>query len=868
MVSRGKGLALGKFGAGVVTALLVVALAWDIGSATASTPSPSPSAANVVLRIGTTQDVDNLNPFTGYSTTAYEVFHLNYDLLVGYRASDGAPQPELADSWSTSPDGLEWTFKLHPGQVFLVVAVMTFAVAAFIICKLPDFLLRLIFYPVANLVYRIVTEGRTNLPIEGPALLVSNHVSFVDAFLISGASPRLVRFLMFRSYYDLPVLNLFFRAMGVIPISDRDSPKAILHSFDAARQALRDGEAVCIFAEGELTRSGQMNRFKKGFEKILEGLDVPVIPVHLDRVWGSIFSYEGGRVLLKRPRRLPYPVTVSFGKALPATVKAHEVREAIQELGSEAFKHRLAEKQTLPLAFAREAKRRWLRSAMSDSSGLRLGAGAALAGAWLLGRELDRLLPPGEAAGLLVPPSVGGALANIGLSLMGRLPVNLNYTTSRELVLACSARAQASGIVVSRRLLKKLGWEPSEGMIFIEDAAARIPAWKKASVFVLFWLLPSFLLERLFFSKAPRSLDAPATVIFTSGSTGEPKGVVLTHANIQANIEAMGQVYQIGPKDSILGALPYFHSFGFTVTLWFPLVAGFGAVFHHNPLEAKRIGELVAEHGVTFLLGTPTFLLGYLRRAQPDDLRTLRHVITGAEKLKPRVADAFEERFGIRPREGYGCTELSPVACVNLPDVEAGGARQRGGKTGTIGQPLPGVVVKVVDPDTGAPLPENTPGLLLVKGPNVMRGYLYDAEKTQAAMRGAYYVTGDIASVDADGFVRITDRLSRFSKIGGEMVPHVRVEEKLHELAGRIDQTFVVTAVPDEKRGERLLVLYKDFDGVEALHKTLSESDLPKLWLPDRQSFHKVEEFPLLGTGKLDMQKLKAVAKGLAEQAA
>ena len=232
-------------------------------------------------------------------------------------------------------------FHLHAGQVFLVCAAMTLAVAAYIIALLPDFLLRLLLYPIANLLYRIRVEGRERLPLEGGALLVSNHVSFIDAFLIAAASPRLVRFLMFRRYYDLPILHYFFKAMGCVPISEADSPKTLLRSFDAAKYALRAGELVCIFAEGEITRHGQLLRFKKGFERIVDGLQVPVVPVHLDRVWGSIFSFEGGRVLLKGPRRVPYPVTVSFGKPLGADSKAFEVRQAILELGSDAFRHRL-----------------------------------------------------------------------------------------------------------------------------------------------------------------------------------------------------------------------------------------------------------------------------------------------------------------------------------------------------------------------------------------------------------------------------------------------------------------------------------------------------------------------------------------------
>ena len=252
--------------------------------------------------------------------------------------------------------------------------------------------------------------------------------------------------------------------------------------------------------------------------------------------------------------------------------------------------------------------------------------------------------------------------------------------------------------------------------------------------------------------------------------------MVLSHANIQANIEAVAQVYQLRGSDRLLGALPFFHSFGYTVTLWMPAAAGFGAVYHPNPLDAKGVGELLARYRVTILLGTPTFLTLYLRRIEPEQMKSVNIVMAGAEKLRAELVAAFEEKFGITPLEGFGCTELSPVACVNIPDVEIGGVRQKGTKIGTIGQPLPGVAVKVVDPETLEPLPQGRPGLLLVKGPNVMVGYLGDLEQTAKVLKDGYYSTGDIGCVDADGFVTITDRLSRFSKIGGEMVPHLHVE--------------------------------------------------------------------------------------------
>lgn len=756
-------------------------------------------------------------------------------------------------------------FRLHPGQIFLVSAIMTSVVAAYIIWTLPDFFLRLVFYPFAHLLYKIRVVGAENVPLSGPALLVANHVSHVDPVLVTASTQRLIRFLMYRPYYEAPLFHYFFRAMGCVPISKEDSPREMLRSFDGARKALEAGELVCIFAEGQITRHGQMLPFKRGFERIIKRMDVPVIPVHLDRVWGSVFSFEGGRFFYKKPRRMPYPVTVSFGKPmLKAT--AHGVRQAILELGANAFHYRLDERAQLPVSFMREAKRHPFRMAMIDSSGAKLSYAQAMVKARVVGgalAALDDRRSSGKAngrVGLLLPPSVGGALANLGLSMMGRVPANLNYTSSPELVEACAEKAGLRTIVTSRRFIDKIGWEKSERMVFLEEVAAGIPKLPAALTAAAMWLLPAFLVERLFLSRSRGPLDNLATILFTSGSTGVPKGVMLTHANIHSNIDALAQLYQVTADDRVLGVLPFFHSFGYTGTIWFPMVSGLGTVFHFTPLDAKRIGQLVEEHKATFLLGTPTFLLSYMRRIPAEKLRSLRYLVVGAEKLRADVARSAQEKFGLMPLEGYGCTELSPVAAVNIPDFEKdSGTRQRGMKLGTIGLPLPGVLMKVVDPDTGKDLPPGSSGLLLVKGPNVMKGYLDDPERTAECLRDGYYVTGDIAAIDDEGFITITDRLSRFSKIGGEMIPHVRVEDKLQELAGLVDRAFVVTAVEDPRKGEKLVVLYKDFNDVESLRRKLEES-LPKLWVPAKDAFHRVEEFPLLGSGKLDMRGLKAVA--------
>ena len=379
--------------------------------------------------------------------------------------------------------------------------------------------------------------------------------------------------------------------------------------------------------------------------------------------------------------------------------------------------------------------------------------------------------------------------------------------------------------------------------------------------------MPARLVSRLLGARRRATLDDLATVIFSSGSTGEPKGVMLTHYNILSNVEQLEQVFALTPEDRVLGILPFFHSFGFTGTLCLPGVVGLGVLYHPNPLDARAIGHLVSDHEVTFLLGTPTFLQLYIRACEPEDFGSLKLVLAGAEKLPERTAQAFEDRFGIRPLEAYGSTECAPAIAANTQDFRRAGFRQVGAKRGKVGHPLPGVAVRIIDPESGEPRGVNEPGLLLVRGPNVMKGYLGKPEETARAFHDGWYVTGDIAALDEDGFLEITDRLSRFSKIGGEMVPHQKVEEKLNELAGVTEQSLVVTSVPDPEKGERLVVLHTLPDAkLKVCIDGMPATGLPNLWLPRPGRFFRVEKLPYLGTGKLDLKRVKQLALELGKE--
>jgi acyl-[acyl-carrier-protein]-phospholipid O-acyltransferase/long-chain-fatty-acid--[acyl-carrier-protein] ligase len=485
-----------------------------------------------------------------------------------------------------------------------------------------------------------------------------------------------------------------------------------------------------------------------------------------------------------------------------------------------------------------------------------------LVGSTLLFQQLKaRLGADRPMIGVWLPPGAPAALANIALTFLGKAAVNLNYTSSPAVVQSSARQCNLRQVITSKRFVHKLPLEagPDVELLFLEDLMAGISRVQKLRTFLRILLLPRFVTERWLLGLGTHKADDLLTVIFSSGSTGDPKGVMLANRNIAANVESIIQAIDPRPRDRLVGILPFFHSFGYTVTLWVPLQVGASVVFHADPRQSREIGELCRKHRGTIFLATPTFLRLCLRRCEPEDFKSLRFLWCGAEKLPPSLAKEFEEKFKVLPMEGYGCTELSPAAIANVPDRNLDGFRQVGNKPGTIGQPLPGVAAALVDPDTFAPLPVGKEGLLLVHGANVMMGYLGRPEATREVIRDGWYVTGDIARMDEEGFLTLTDRLSRFSKIGGEMVPHQKVEDEIHAILGTSERVCVVTAVPDESKGERLMVLHVGID-VKAVWQQLSTRGLPNLWLPRERDFLQIPELPILGSGKLDLKRCKEIA--------
>lgn len=756
---------------------------------------------------------------------------------------------------------------LASSWIFLGAGVITLPIIVIVFRLVPQETVRCVVWLLFRLVYKVRVFGSEHLPITGGGLIVANHVSWLDGILLILNSERPIRMIAWADYVTGPFIGWLSRLFGVIPIKSTDGPRAILAALNTAREAIQNGELVCIFAEGSITRTGQLQPFQRGLLRIIEGTDAPVIPTYLDELWGSIFSHRDGRFLWKRPRGWPYPVTIVFGPHLKNPDNIHEVRLAVEKLGVEASIKRRDHERIPIRTFLRKCRSSRSRLKIADSSGQELTGGKLLIGTLAIKRALERLwLKPDEKnVGILLPPSNGGLIANTAVTLSGRVTVNLNYTLTDKDIRYCIAEAGIRHVITSRRFLEKkpVEFDTATELIFLEDVKEKLTGADKALSAIAAHVVPICILERWLGLTRIKPTDL-MTIIFSSGSTGQPKGVMLSHHNIGSNISSADQLFQIKRTDVIVGVLPFFHSFGYTLMMWLPMNVECAAVYHFNPLDARTVGELTQKYKGTIVAATPTFLKSYLKRCEKEQFATLDLAIVGAEKLPQQLAEEFHAKFGVIPTEGYGCTELSPLAAANVPDHRSRSLTQIGTKLGTVGRAVPNVCAKIVDPDTFTHLGNNKPGLLLISGPNVMLGYLNQPEKTASVIiDGAWYNTGDIAEIDDDGFIKITGRLSRFSKIGGEMVPHIRIEEELTRIVEVLggDDTEIklaVTSVPDDKKGERLIVLHKPLPkSVDDVLKELGKCGLPNLWIPSADSFLEVERIPLLGTGKLDLKAVK-----------
>ncbi len=707
--------------------------------------------------------------------------------------------------------------------------------------------------------YRVTATGLENLP-SGGFLLVPNHISWVDALVLQLACPRPIRYVIDQAYYHKPVLHPILRALGCIPINIRHSHAAVR----AAAERIADGEIVCVFPEGQLERRGVLLRLHRGYELIARHADAQAVPVWLDQLWGSIFSFQGGRFFTKFPKRIPYPVTIAFGKPLKAeAADIATMREELLKLGEFCFSRRPSLDRHLAEECVRGLKRRRFATAVIEGTDhTRLGRAKLLGVAAALSRYLRKEFSD-ERIAIVLPASKGSMVANLAVTLANKVPVDLNFTMGRAANESCCRRANLQVAISATPFIERLKDFPWPERVLKLDEL--LPRMKRRIIFwwIMSVLIPAGLLLRLL--QIPKQGGhAEAILLFTSGTTGEPKGVVVSHRNVVGNVSQFRELLDAKKTDAILASLPFFHTFGSTVTLWYPLIEGVRIVTYPNPLEPARCTALIDRYKLTFLLATPSFLRLYLRKAEPEQLRTLRLIIVGAEKLPLDLASHFEGRFQKKVFEGYGLTETAPVVSVNLPDPEpkkTGEQVQPSSRLGSVGRLAPGMAAEIREPETGRKLSLHETGMLWLRGVNIFEGYLDDPKRTAEILHDGWLKTGDIGRFDEDGFLYIEGRLSRFSKIGGEMVPHETIEQKiidLLELSGRDERPIAIVGVQDEAKGEALVLLSAvDLDLAE-LRKKLQEAGVPNLWIP--KQVHRVDSIPVLASGKLDLKKCQALA--------
>ncbi|MGF1573407.1 MAG: MFS transporter [Sumerlaeia bacterium] len=760
-------------------------------------------------------------------------------------------------------------------QIFVLLGILLLVASAIIFVYLRNVALRCLIYIFLNTVYKIRIQGVDNIPEHGGALIVSNHMSFADGILMAAAVERPIFPIIYDEIYNNPFIKPIVDLIEPIPINHKMKPRELIETLNYASEKIRSGNIVIIFAEGQISRVGFQVDFRKGIERIMRDLKEPIIPVALDGLRGQFLGVDTARKLVTFPKKLRAPISMTFGEPMPAQTKPHDIHQRILCLRSAAWELRRAhtkllhhEALTFPLHWARDRAFYDLK----NPEGLPRWKFAV--GIIVFALKLRKRWHGEERIGICLPPSIASAVLNHAVLLAGKVPVNLNYTASPDVLAKICDDAEIKSIFTSKEFEEKANFKLPFTPVYLEDLAEKISPSLRKTALKLFLTKSTRQLERIAGNphwKTPISqrLNQDASIIYSSGSTGIPKGVRLSHWNLATNIQSTLEVFHLTRSQSILAMLPFFHSIGTMIFIFLPHKSGLRASYLPNPLDMGAIAETVSAQNITCLVATPTFLQAFLRRVAPSDFGSLNTIIAGAEKLRPALAEAFEKRFGLPICEGYGSTECSPVVACNTPDYRAQNTFQRSRQYGTVGMCYPGVVIEIRDIDTNEVLGPEQPGMIYAKGPNVMKGYLNQPEKTAEVLQDGWYRTGDIGLFGEDGFLRITDRLSRFSKIGGEMVPHVNIENRLLELLNGNDGYIVVTSIPDDKKGERLIVLFTHKEELvrKAFDLLAADPEFPNLWKPKWADFFNVEGVPMLGTGKTDLRRVRELAVEQASKA-
>jgi acyl-[acyl-carrier-protein]-phospholipid O-acyltransferase / long-chain-fatty-acid--[acyl-carrier-protein] ligase len=694
--------------------------------------------------------------------------------------------------------------------------------------------------------------GLENLP-EGGFLLLPNNLIAREAVALQLVCSRPIRYIVDESIYRGAPLKRFLRSRGSIALPSVRTEYAVCE----ASNRIRRGEIVCLMPEVEVSRSKTPIQLYEEYEKIANLSEHPVVPVWLDRAPTPILLTK-----IKQPARgldpFSMPTSIAFGKPIAKDeFSLGLARDRLLELGEFCFEKHPSLKEHLGRATIRGLRKNQFREVIIDGiDHRRMKGGDVLAASIALSRRIK--LHPYRRVAVVLPPGIGAVVANVAITLAGKTAVNLNFTVGRMAIQSAIQQgdihlAISAGPVIER--LPECPWPEEVWQLekLVSELRARIVFWRVAVLLMPEWLIGSLL-------RIPKKGGRDeAVVLFTSGTAGEPKGVVLSHRNIISNVTQFRSIVDLGRTDTLMASLPFFHCFGCTVTLWHPLIKGVRTVTYPTPVEVLKNAELIQRYQVTLLPTTPTFLRGYLKHAEPKQFASVRLLVTGAEKLPRELAQAFQQKFGFPVFEGYGLTETAPVVSVDVPEDAA----HPSARTGSVGKLLPGQAAQIRDPSSGVLLRPHQLGMLWLKGPNVFEGYLAQGERTQGALRDGWFRTGDLARFDEDGFLYIEGRISRFSKVAGEMVPHEIIETKILQSFGielGEEGVMTVVGVPDEFKGERLvLVTTLDLPKNE-LRKKLLAAGIPILWIP-REVKH-VARIPTLSSGKVDLAKCRELAMG------
>ncbi len=757
---------------------------------------------------------------------------------------------------------------LDPLNTIYLILFITIVGMLYTMYRLPQSLILLFMKLVVGLKYRLDVKGVKHIPSTGGALLLGNHISWIDWAVVLMSSPREIKFVMHKKIYEKWYINWVLKLFNAIPISNASSKETI----KTIANELDKGNVIVLFPEGSITRNGHMGEFKRGFELILKQTknEIPVIPFYIRGLWESKFSRATAKY--KKTKDIKN-VTVSFSRAIKKeNANIVTVKKAVNNLAVRSWHDHTENLSTVPELVFDRLKKVKKDLIFADTTGVEL-SGYRFLTASILFKNILKSRVKGQNIGLLFPSSAGGAFFNTSILMLGKTAVNLNFTSSMEALKGSVGKAEIQTIIASKKFVEKLkekGIAIDEilelcEVLYVEDLKPLITKPKGLATLLSVVLLPSFILKKLHINKQKK--DSTAVIMFSSGSEGIPKGIELSHTNIVGNTQQVASILNVNDKDVIVGSLPFFHAFGTVVTLFLPLIEGIKCVAHPDPTDGYAIGKLIEKYKATIMLGTSTFFRLYAKnpKAKKEMFQTLRYIVAGAEKLSPKVREDFTNKFGKEIIEGYGVTETTPVASCNIPDIQSPDKSvQVGNKIGTVGMPIPGTKFKIVDPDSHEELETGEEGMILIGGVQVMKGYLKDKSKTKEVLvklKGeTYYITGDKGRVDEDGFLTIVDRYSRFAKLGGEMVSLGAVEENIRKVLPNDEIDIVATAIKDEKKGEKVVALISNINEEELsnLKKEIIDSFDNNLMIPSVYKI--VENVPKLGSGKTDFKLAQKMA--------